>query len=447
MVQRYGHTSNGKSLLRRSALFAALLSLSGCATGSGGLASLNPFSKASPAGAAAEHAGPAEPGVVSRFAQGTRAQANSLSLAVKSGAVKTRDGVVGIFGGKKTSVVSGETGEQVAANDPLRLDNTPDSAAAEVLVANGQMWEASGNHARALENYSRALESEPENGPALASIARLHYRQQQYEQAAAYFQRAIQKLPKEAALHNDAGLNYSRLGKHAEATQMLQQAMALEPATTRYANNLATVYFESGNEAAAREILMKNNSPAVAHYNMAFLQYSANRTDKAMSELGQVLALESTSPQDASSKLAISKAKDLSARLSGQAMQVASAAPAAIDAIRQTGQSIGTLARDAGSAVSQATGTGQYRAQLSDNPAGTTSPAGTSTPVVAAGLPSSQRTGDAATTPGTTMAPVAVQPAGVIQPTGVVQPNGVPGKGEFSMPPLMAEQPGTTQKR
>ena len=213
----------------------------------------------------------------------------------------------------------------------------------------------------------RALESEPNNGPALASIARLNYRQEQYGKAVEFFQKAVKAVPNDAGLYNDMGLTLSQIGRHDEAVVAMNQAISLSPGTSRYANNLATIQFQSGREEDARATLAKHNTPAVAHYNMAYLQYSAQRNDKALQELGQVLAMSNTAGTDSASQRAVAKSKELFEKLGGPATQIAQSLPHLYGNVKQSGQAIGQVAQDATQAVGQMKSTASgISAQFSD---------------------------------------------------------------------------------
>ncbi len=442
---------------RLGALLCFVAGTTGCSTGTGGLASLNPFSKSVPE-ATEVITDPAEtkaPNPLANLAQGTRAQASSMGMAVKGAYGKTKDGIVGLFNSDKaTSSVDAETGEQIPENDPLRLDNKPSSVQPEILVANGQLWEASGNLDRAKENYSKAIENDPNNGAALASLARLNYRQQRYAEAVPFFERAITASPKEAALYNDLGLTYSKSGRHDEAAKMIEKAVELAPGTSRYANNMATVQLESVNTAAALETLKKHNSAAVAHYNMAYLHYSNNETDKALQQLSQVLAAGETSQGDPSSQAAVQKARELTQQLTGKASAIAQAVPSAVENAKETSQALGTLANGIGNVVSQVTGTGDaYRVQLSDGQAGVVPQS--ATPIAAGPMPTAI---PSTATPGNGTAAPANLPVAIpsTASTNAVIPDSaktaapipgslVPGSfalpPEFATPPAVAEQP------
>jgi tetratricopeptide (TPR) repeat protein len=209
----------------------------------------------------------------------------SVGLAVKSAFGKTTGAVAGLFTTKKVN-------DGIPADDPLRLDKPSKGVSSEVFVANGQLWETSGNFDKAVEQYNKALEAEPNNAAALASMARLHQKKNESSQAVDYFQRALKAAPNDASLYNDLGLAYSKLNRHAEAAEQMQRAMAISPGTTRYANNLAVVQMNAGQADSAMQTLMKSHEPAHAHYNMAWMYYNRQDTAQARSHLQQALQID-----------------------------------------------------------------------------------------------------------------------------------------------------------
>ena len=232
----------------RHALLATLLTGSmaltatGCANQAGSrFASLNPFSKSK-----STLTQPSKPGVTDSIAQGTK------TVWKKSG-----DAVTGMFAGHKKESKSAELPSEV---DPLSLDREVE-VGPEVMVANGRLWESTGNLQKAMENYTKALEHEPNHADALTNIARLHFRQGNHEQAADFFGRAIKQNPKDAGLFNDLGLTLSKMGNQAAAQQTLSRALDLAPGTSRYANNLASVKFESGDKEAPTKSWKRTTSP------------------------------------------------------------------------------------------------------------------------------------------------------------------------------------------
>jgi thioredoxin-like negative regulator of GroEL len=385
---------------------ATLIMTTGCSTGGMSLASMNPFAKSATTATAAT-----EPSMGAKISEsfastatGARNQLSTVGSTAKSAAGKTKATLTGFFKKSDTAPTN-----EISKTDPLSLENKPASIGPEVFVANGQLWESTGNFPKAMESYSKALESEPNNGPALTSIARLHFRQENYAQAAEFFQKAIQKSPEDAGLFNDLGLTLSKLGNHAAAEQALGRALQLAPDSSRYANNLASVRFDAGNSTGAYEVLAKNNKAPVAHFNMAYLHYKKGQMDLAKSHLTQVVASESEAAGDTAVKRAVERSREMLAQIDGATSTIAQAVPQATMAAQQfLGMSNPTVPVQQ---VSQTTPT--------------------TTPTVPL-----KTTG----TPVTTGAPVittATQPSGTVAPTNPVPPSST----LFTLPPNFANPP------
>ncbi|MGI9470338.1 MAG: tetratricopeptide repeat protein [Rubripirellula sp.] len=290
----------------------ATLASTGCSSGGFSMASVNPFSKPTPNLNAT-------PGITDSIASSTK----SIGGSAKNALTKTTDAFAGVFR-RDDSLPTAET-----ATDPLSLSNRPAKVGPEVFVANGQLWESTGELGKAMESYTKALESEPNNPPALTSIARLHFRQGNHQQAVEFFDRAISQTPDDAGLHNDLGLTHSRLGNYAGANASLSKALDLAPGTSRYANNLASVRFESGDSNSAYQVLSTNNKPAVAHFNMAYLHFKNGQLTDARGHLSQAMLFEQEAEQDVAVKRAVDRSRDMLAQIDASMGPVAQAAPQA----------------------------------------------------------------------------------------------------------------------
>ena len=316
-----------RRILLASLLAGTAAMATGCSSGGMSLASMNPFSKT-----AAPTATPNQPaGVTATLASaasGAGKQVSSVGNTVggtaKRAWKKTSSAVAGVFKGGNENEAA-----EVPVTDPLSLSTRPESIGPEVFVANGQLWESTGDYAKAMESYTKALESEASNGPALTSIARLHFRQGNHKQAADYFQRAITQSPADAGLHNDLGLTLNKLGDSAAAGKALEKALELAPGTSRYANNLASVQFEAGDTNAAYQVLATNNKPAVAHFNMAYLYFKAGQLNAAREHLSQVMKFESQATTDQAIQRAVERSRDMLAQINTATMPIAQAAPQA----------------------------------------------------------------------------------------------------------------------
>lgn len=294
---------NARRLLLASLLAGTTLASTGCSGRGFSMASMNPFNRK-------ETVTPdvgAKPGMTESIAAGAVGAGNK----VKAMTVSARNAVTGVFSRDKAETST----EKLADNDPLRLDNKPDKVDPEVFVANGQLWESTGDLTKAMESYTKALESSPKHGPALASMARLHFRQNELPKAATQFQKAIEQSPNDAGLYNDLGLTLSKMGNHAGAVATLERALQLAPGTSRYANNLASVKFEAGDASAAMQVLAQNNKPAVAHFNMAYLHFKSGQMPQASAQLNEAIKFESQAASDPAVGRAVERSREMLAQI------------------------------------------------------------------------------------------------------------------------------------
>jgi tetratricopeptide (TPR) repeat protein len=271
----------------------------GCMSPSGfSLSSANPFAKETPGQAA-----------------GT-SPLKSVATSTKNAWGKSRDAVTGIFKGQTAQEKAVAKREAESDVDPLRLDRKTD-VGPEVFVANGRLWESTGNRQKAMESYTKALEVKPNDAKALASIARLHHGGGDHAKAIEFFQKAIQQDPEESTLHNDLGLTYSKSGNNQAAVASLTTALKMDPGTSRYANNLATVKFDQGKSDEALSVLMENNKPAVAHYNMAYLFQERGQVDDAKKHLSEAVKYKNEGRVDSSIARAVNRSQEMLAKLEG----------------------------------------------------------------------------------------------------------------------------------
>lgn len=280
-------------------------------------------------------------------------QANNLSLAASSAWTKTKTSVTGLFSSE--SPTTDQAGNPLAEDDPTRL-SSPASVSPEVFVAQGALWETSGDFTKAMDSYTRALQSEPGNAAALASIARLHLRQEQLPQAADHFRKALEVSPKDAALLNDYGMTQAKMGDLAGATQSITKALELSPGTSRFANNLANVRYDAGDADGALGVLMQHNKPAVAHFNMAYLHYRAGNYAGAKTQLNEVLQYESLGERDSAVAQAVNRSRDMLAQMDSGVARIAEAAPRALATANQVVNAFAPPATGPTAATAQAMG-------------------------------------------------------------------------------------------
>lgn len=267
-----------KQFRRAVALGLLSLSTSGCA-------SLSPskWSSTDAYGGTTEKPKSGFSQTLSSTTKGISGQFKSMGTAVSSAYSKTKSAVTSTFTVSKN-------GEE---NDPTSLANMPDKSTLgpEIWVTNGQLYESQGNFGKALDNYTKALEQEPNNQAALLSTARLYARQQQHAQAAEFFQKSLALSP-QAAIYNELAISLQGQGQSAEAQAAVRKAIEMEPANPRYRNNLAGMLVKGGRSDEAVNELLQVFPPAVANYNVAYLHVQNQNVAAAQQHLQTALKLD-----------------------------------------------------------------------------------------------------------------------------------------------------------
>ncbi len=196
-------------------------------------------------------------------------------------------------------------------SDPISLASGIPKLGPEVYYSAGLLAEERQKPDRALKEYQRALAAEPNYLPALLAVARLFDRNGQRAAALKVLQDARKAHPKHPAPLNAMGLMAAQQGDLAQAEQLLQQAVQRAPKDVRYRNNLASVQVKQHRVEAAWKTLAAVHSPAVAHYNVAFLLYHNGQPSEALGQLEQALARQ----PDLKAALALKKQLQLAATI------------------------------------------------------------------------------------------------------------------------------------
>ncbi len=250
--------------------------------------------------------------------KGISGQFKSMGSAVSSAMGKAKNAVTSTF-------TAGPTND-----DPTSLANMPTNLGPEIWVTQGQHFETRGNFAKALDNYTKALEVEPTNEAALLSLARLYARQDQHLQAAEFFNKAIAVKP-QAGIYNELASVYQKQGKVTEAQASVQRAIQLDPSNARYRNNLAGMLVVGGRSDEAIKQLEQVFPPAVANYNVAFLHFKNQNIAAAQQHLQVALQADPN----------LKEARELMARIgNSQTAQTAVATYQTANQIYRTAQGL-----------------------------------------------------------------------------------------------------------
>ena len=265
------------------------------------------------------------------------------------GQVKSMGTTMSSAMGKAKSIVTAPFAGASDNGDPTSLANMPDKLGPEIWVTNGQLYESQGKYAKAMENYTKALGVEPNNEAALLSMARLHVRQQQNDEAEQYFTKALAVRPK-ADVYNELASLVQKQGRNSEALAIMEKAIAQEPNSQKFRNNLAGMLVASGRSDEAVQQLAQVFSPAEASYNVAYLHFA--KQDMAGAQRHLQVALQAD-PN-------LQPARELWATINGSpTTQSAIAAYQTANQIYRTAQGTVTPTTSANTAVFQQSGSNQ----------------------------------------------------------------------------------------
>ncbi|MEC8553658.1 MAG: tetratricopeptide repeat protein [Planctomycetota bacterium] len=252
------------------------LTFTGCVT-SGQSASNDPFGPPTAA----------KPGImqsISGNAAGIGGQIKSMGTAITGAFTKTKDAITQPF-----------TPATNPNADPLSLSNMPStkSLEPEIWVANGQLYEARKMFDKAYEDYSKALQLQPNNEAALLSMARLHARQSKHVEASQYFEKAIAVAPRPET-YSDYAKTLGGMGKNAEALGAASKAIEMDNTNPKYRNNLAGLLVQQGRSEEASQLLQQGGlfTPGEANYNVAYLNFKNNNMPSARQYLQTALQHE-----------------------------------------------------------------------------------------------------------------------------------------------------------
>ena len=165
--------------------------------------------------------------------------------------------------------------------DPTHLAFDSGPVSPDLHVSAARLMVQRGDIAAAFQHYQAALRMDPRCRHALIGLARLQHRGGDIAGAINTYRLALQRLGKDAVVYNDLGLCLARARKHDEATQMLRFALALNPKSKMYRNNLAATYVEAGRPIDAMRVLTEAYGETVAHYNVGYLLQQRGSLDEA----------------------------------------------------------------------------------------------------------------------------------------------------------------------
>lgn len=213
-----------------------------------------------------------------KTADGVKGQAASLGTAVQSAYGKAKQSLTRAMAPEATSA-------ETTANGSGNLGP-------ELYVAQGQLYESSGQYPKALDFYSKALVADPNHAAALASLARLHKRQDDCVKAIEYYQRASAASPADVRLICELAECQKASGQSPQALESYRKALLLDPQNRESRHGIAGLLLAEGKDTEALEVVGQGESPAMAHYQIAYLHFSRQDLARSQASLQQALQLD-----------------------------------------------------------------------------------------------------------------------------------------------------------
>lgn len=191
-----------------------------------------------------------------------------------------------------------------------------------VAMAMGEMLEGSGNLTGAQAQFERALKLDPKSLKAALALARIETRLGRHSAALRIYQNAEKQHRRSAAVFNDKGLLLAEQKDWAAAIAALRTAVKLEPAESKYHNNLGMVLAASGAFEDAWKEFREAVGSGPAHYNVALMMLQVGQTVEARNHLERAVAVM-PSLREAEELLAQLDADGPMPNMAGEAAEVA----------------------------------------------------------------------------------------------------------------------------
>lgn len=174
-----------------------------------------------------------------------------------------------------------------------------DPSSPEVALTLGDLAVATGEYARALEPYGRALASRPTLHDAWIGMARAHEGLGQFDEAQRCCERAIEMSPDYWAAHNELGFLYFRQGRYEDSLAPWLRVVALAPGNYRGHQNLGSSYFSLSRYDEAlkwsrRSVELHPNAAALS--NIGTIHFYKGQFLEAAGMFKRALALRNADP-------------------------------------------------------------------------------------------------------------------------------------------------------
>jgi len=178
----------------------------------------------------------------------------------------------------------------IAHPTPLNLGAMPEltpERAAGTHIELGRVLELKGHHEAAEIEYRRALRMNDGKLPAEIRaeahrrLATLLDRQGKFADSARHHETALELVPKNGRVWNDAGYSAYLQGRWDLAVERLRKARRFSPGDKRVLTNLGLALAAQGEREEAFSVLAEASGPAAAHANIAYVLAGQGKPEAA----------------------------------------------------------------------------------------------------------------------------------------------------------------------
>jgi Tfp pilus assembly protein PilF len=149
----------------------------------------------------------------------------------------------------------------------------------------------------------------------LNNLGLLRSRQERYDEAIAYFRRAISERPNYMSPHKNLAKTYADMGQDQDAEREYRVAIDLSPLSSGARNEFAKFLLDRGRSAEAQEqftISAQVDANSEAQVNLGNLLASAGEVERARAAYGNAVAMD---PFDSRARFGLAKLDEAAGRL------------------------------------------------------------------------------------------------------------------------------------
>lgn len=169
----------------------------------------------------------------------------------------------------------------------------------------GNAWFAEGKLVEAAAAYQRAIEKEPQEPIYYYNLGIVYTRLERYEEAIGIFQKMLEIQPQSYLAHKNLGELYGLLKDYQQALPYFEKAVELSPEDPEAFYNLGVCLLNTGAiekaEQAFGKVIEIQPDYALAYYRLGMVYVHQNRKEAALEQLEKFLEL---APHDPNADLA-----------------------------------------------------------------------------------------------------------------------------------------------